>query len=166
MPWLHHVEPAAAALLGDEGKRRVHRNSTPAGLPQWSCSVVRAGHCAAHALHRRKGQLLRRGAAYMPIAAFGSSPAGHRSLALALPGRPARFLLVQGLVLSPLGTLRLPGLLLYGARAGLAVTPRARARLWQAQVQTFAASVPYHTITVLLGEAGGARARGQAHLCT
>ncbi len=58
-------------------------------------------------------------------------------------------------MIQPLASLRLFGLAVYGARYGLAATPRARTRLWQSQTVRFAPTAPYHTITILLGEAPG-----------
>ncbi len=57
----------------------------------------------------------------------------------------------QGLVVAPLGFLRPLGLATLALRSGLAATPRARARLWEAPEARFAASVPHHCLMILLG---------------
>ncbi|KAG2431317.1 hypothetical protein HYH02_013447 [Chlamydomonas schloesseri] len=60
------------------------------------------------------------------------------------------YILFTGLVVGPLGALRLWGLLLFSARYGLASTRRARARLLAAPAASFAATTPSHSMALLL----------------
>ncbi|PNH12876.1 Mitochondrial import receptor subunit TOM22 2 [Tetrabaena socialis] len=60
------------------------------------------------------------------------------------------YILINCLVIAPLGALNPVGLIIYAVRRGLAATDRARRRLWESQAVDFASSAPIHSFTIFL----------------
>ncbi|CAK0785988.1 hypothetical protein CVIRNUC_009201 [Coccomyxa viridis] len=58
---------------------------------------------------------------------------------------------LNALAAVPVGFLRIIGFVLFWLMSRLAATERAKARLWQRQIQKYGPVMPQHTITILLG---------------
>ncbi|CAL8466090.1 g5626 [Coccomyxa elongata] len=61
------------------------------------------------------------------------------------------FIELNALAATPVGFLRIVGLVLFWLLSRLAATERAKARLWQRQTMKYGPILPQHTITILLG---------------
>ncbi|CAL5228475.1 g11617 [Coccomyxa viridis] len=61
------------------------------------------------------------------------------------------FIELNALAAVPVGFLRIVGFVLYWLLSRIAATERAKARLWQRQIQKYGPIMPQHTITILLG---------------
>ncbi|EIE18583.1 DUF221-domain-containing protein [Coccomyxa subellipsoidea C-169] len=61
------------------------------------------------------------------------------------------FIELNALAATPVGFLRIVGLVLFWLLSRIAATERAKARLWQRQTMKYGRILPQHTITILLG---------------
>ncbi|GMH37685.1 hypothetical protein BSKO_05558 [Bryopsis sp. KO-2023] len=61
------------------------------------------------------------------------------------------YILVEALLTTPMGLLRLPGLAIFYLLSKLAATERSKNRLWQEQEMKYGDVVPDHTMVILLG---------------